>query len=395
MPLFTPPMTHLRAGAVWVTIANWADALAARYGDARVVTSQEHMGADLVRSRASWGSGGGAGAEKRYRLPHVRTLVKDLRWGAWSAFDAIHASRADLSPFEDAPYVWQHHDLFASNGFVAASRLGLPTVLFVDAPQVWEAKRWGVNRPGWGRILEFAGEQHQLSRADLVACVTDEVANQVLAITDGKARVLVTPCTAEIPTLSLREQTRAELGLEGRVVLGWVGSFRPFHNVSMLIRAAKDLTESHEGLTLLLIGDGPTRARCEELATTLGVDCRFTGAVPNADVLGLLQGCDIGVLPSGTGGDFHYSPLKVKEYMAAGLPVVLPRVGEMGRTMTHGEDALLYEPGSESDLTIALKQLLYDRPLRNRLARAATELLRSSFTLGEQLRRIEENLGVS
>lgn len=377
-----------------MTISNWADALSQRYGGARIVTSAGSLSPGETRERA-WTNSASSSVRPQVQRQtsqwerHLKTLAKDARWAAWSLQDARHAAKIDLDPYRGAPFIWQHHDLFARNGFVAASRLRLPVVLFVDAPQVWEARRWGVTRPGWAGALQALAERPQFMGAQLVACVTDEVAAAVQTITRGKGRVLVTPCTANVPAADHREANRSRHDLDGRLVVGWVGSFRRFHHVDMLVRAAAAASVTVPELTLLLIGDGPTREECAALANELNLDCRLVGSVPNTEVTGLLQACDIGVIPSGKEDDFHYSPLKLKEYLAVGLPTIVPSAGEMARTMSEGENTLFYSPGNEQELSSEITRLADDPALRDALSQAGRQLLESDFSIVDQLERIE------
>ena len=386
--LFTPNTSHLRADAVWVTISNWADALAERFGAATVVTPARALSPTEARAVAWSGSGASparGGAPMRTAEVVARQMVKDVRAFVRGVDARRRVGRTDLSAFTGAPYVWQHHDLFHRHGLAAARRLGLPLVLFVDAPQVWESSRWGVSRPGWGRVVERLSERRMFEAADVVACVSDEVADAVRRIAPRQRSVIVTPCTAQEPTESQREANREMLGLGDRFVLGWVGSFRKFHDADLLVDVAASLADVAQGVTLLMVGDGATRELCEGRAAELGVDARFTGAVPNDDVLGLLQACDAGVLPCRGSGEFHYSPLKLKEYLAAGLPTVAPAVGEMARSMTDGVDSLLYQPGDVARIASLVRRLIDEPETAQRIADAGVARLRADFSMGAQL----------
>jgi glycosyltransferase involved in cell wall biosynthesis len=68
---------------------------------------------------------------------------------------------------------------------------------------------------------------------------------------------------------------------------------------------------------------------------------------------------------------FYFSPLKVYEYMAAGLPTVASRVGQLTELITDGMTGLLYAPGDTAALTACLDRLRCDRDLRRCLGRAA------------------------
>jgi glycosyltransferase involved in cell wall biosynthesis len=69
---------------------------------------------------------------------------------------------------------------------------------------------------------------------------------------------------------------------------------------------------------------------------------------------------------------FYWSPLKMFEYMASGLPVVAPAVARIPRLVEHGREGLLYDPEDGSALARVLEQLT-DRELRARLGAAARE----------------------
>ena len=94
--------------------------------------------------------------------------------------------------------VWQHHDLFQSPGQAISRRHRCPLVSFVDAPLVWEARRWGVARPGWGRLVERYGEWPQLRASDVVACLSDEVAHEVVRLGVPRERIVFSPTAVDV-----------------------------------------------------------------------------------------------------------------------------------------------------------------------------------------------------
>lgn len=407
VPLVAPSPEQLRAGAVWVTISNWADALSQRYGAAEIVTPASIMTPADARHGAFQTQGPGSpqpqtnpnspasGPSARSRSGLLlRTGAKDVRWAMWAQHASRRIRRLEVSRYRSTPYVWQHHDLFERPGFGLARTLDVPLVLFVDAPQVWEARRWGVSRPGWGRVVERIGETPQFCQADLVACVSSEVAEEVSRLSAGRARVLVTPCTSPIPPTDERDEVRRSLGLDGQLVIGWVGSFRRFHHADMVVRAANELSAHRSDVVLLMVGDGPTRADCQQLAADLGLTALFTGTVQNDQVPGLLQACDIGVVPAASGDSFHYSPLKLKEYLAAGLATVVPSSGEMARLFDDGVETLMFPAGDLNAMTAQLSRLAEDPGLRSAVAVAGSARLSESFSMPSQLEAVEIELGL-
>jgi glycosyltransferase involved in cell wall biosynthesis len=103
----------------------------------------------------------------------------------------------------------------------------------------------------------------------------------------------------------------------------------------------------------------------------LSGDAHFTGAVPPHEVPRLLAGMDAAVAPYSGRGSFYFSPLKVYEYMAAGLPVVASRLGQLDGLIGHGVTGLLCPPDDAGALAGALARLRSAPDLRRRLGEAA------------------------
>jgi glycosyltransferase involved in cell wall biosynthesis len=126
-----------------------------------------------------------------------------------------------------------------------------------------------------------------------------------------------------------------------------------------------------------IIGDGPGRPDLERLAAQLGVDAEFTGAVLPESVPRLLHECDAAAAPypqPEPGQDHYFSPLKVYEYLAAGMPVIATSVGQIPSIIEQERTGLMVPAGDPAAFAAALNRLAADAPLRERLgtqARAA------------------------
>jgi glycosyltransferase involved in cell wall biosynthesis len=356
--------------AAWVSAAGWASALRRILGQVWVVTPGGVMEPDELRRRASVETlASGSGSSWQQRVPVVaKTAVKDAR--EWRRARSFHID--PHGPWRDAEVscVWQRHELFHSAGARLAEELGVPSIVFVPAPLVWQARQWGVRRPGWSRWIERTGERSPLRRADVVACGSEAVAEQVRRIGVDDRRIVITPTGAD-PELFRgdpdREATRRRLGLEHRFVIGWVGSFRRFHALELAVDAVAGLDEA----TLLLVGDGPERSRVEQLAAERGVALVCTGTVPHDDVPEYLAAMDVALVLASGEGPFHYSPLKLAEYLAAGLPVVAPRAGALTTQLHDRVDSVLVHAGDPDELADALRWLRDDAGARERIGREA------------------------
>jgi glycosyltransferase involved in cell wall biosynthesis len=407
--LLMPAPAVVTAGpvSVWITAAGWQAACVRRYGAAWLVTPDGVFDSESASQRASRPARGQRpGSALRRVLPRAlvdvaataRKDVRDFARAATFARAALHG------PWSQSPdqlkFIWQHHELFQCAGFVARRRFRRPVVLFVDAPVVWEAARWGVRRPGWGRPLELLGESPQLRHADIVACVSEEVADSARRLGAAPERTIVTPCAVDATKFSpsvCGDAVRQRHGLEGRDVVGWIGSFRRFHGVDLLLHALSRVTKDarREGRSPpvgLFVGDGLERQQLEGLARSLEVDVRFTGLIEHATVPEYLRAMDIAVVVNPATAPFHYSPLKLREYMSSGLAVIAPDSGQVSEVIDSGVTGLLCEAGSVDALQHALERLLRNPEQRSTLGAAARRVIETTGSWDVQLDRVIQRL---
>ncbi|MGH8983257.1 MAG: polysaccharide biosynthesis protein [Acidimicrobiia bacterium] len=381
--------------AAWVSTAGWASAARRVLGEAWIATSSGLVDPEEARRRASHpGLSAPAAPTVRRRVPTVaKTAIKDARqWLRARQFRLdVNGSWRD----RDLVFVWQRHDMFHTAGIDLARALGIPSVLFVPAPLVWEARQWGVRRPGWSSWLERVAEAPALRGADLVACGSELVAEQVQRCGTRPERILVTPTGVDLELFASHSDDagplRARLGLTDRFVVGWVGSFRHFHALGQAVHAVAEVDDA----ALLLVGDGPERARIERMAEDRGVTVVATGTRPYADLPAYLAAMDVALVLARSGDAFHYSPLKVAEYLAAGVPVVAPHVAQFTDRLIDGHDALLVPPGDIGALAAVLRKLHDDPGLRTRLGVAARASAEAHWSWDHQVERLVAALGVS
>jgi glycosyltransferase involved in cell wall biosynthesis len=241
-------------------------------------------------------------------------------------------------------------------------------------------------------LVERTGEQPAFRDATLLACGTQDVAEQVVRLGGAPEKILVTPTGVDLDLFDSAPDggsVRRDLGLDGRFVVGWVGSFRRFH----AIENAVDAVARVDGATLLLVGDGPERPAVEALARERRVDAVFTGTAPHAALPSYLAAMDVAVVTASAQRSFHYSPLKLAEYLAAGRCVVAPSIGQIAERLTDGVDAVLYPAGDDRALAAALQRLRDDPSRRADLGRGARASAVRSWSWDTQIERIVGALG--
>lgn len=156
--------------------------------------------------------------------------------------------------------------------------------------------------------------------------------------------------------------------------LGYVGALAPENGLEGLLEALARMP----GARLLLIGGGrPAYVKgLQELAGRVGVAGRveFSGAVDFCQVRPLLRRCRVGLVPlsrrQGPEKRQFASPLKLVEWMAAGVPVAATAVPSVCQFAVHERNCLLVAPEAPAALAAAAAQLLADPALATTLAQA-------------------------
>ena len=258
------------------------------------------------------------------------------------AQQAASASVSDMVRAGGYDLVYERYSLFST----VIAECGVPGILEVNAPLIDEQR---THRMLVDEQAADAALQEQVQAALATICVSDPVRDWVIARTEGM-RVFTVPNGVNVHRITPQPES------PGAPVVTFVGTLKPWHGVDVLLRAR---AQAHKDWQLRIIGDGPMRAELDDLARSLGIDVDFRGAVAPDAIPQHMAGTAIGVAPypaMDTDSDQYFSPLKVYEYMAAGLPVVASRVGQLPEIM--GESAYLVPPSDPEALAEALDALV-------------------------------------
>lgn len=284
------------------------------------------------------------------------TLVAD---GGEPARAAILAKNAadPAAPFDA---VYERLALFATGASRAARELAIPHVLEVNAPLADEASLW--RGLGDKAVAAKEAEAAVIASADAVLPVSTALARHAVRLGAASGRVRVVPNAVDPALFSPAPRAPRRAGEPFTV--GFVGSLKPWHGLDLLARTLE--LAARAGLAhwrARVVGDGPGRESLELRLASFGFGperAAFTGAVPHESVPKEMALFDAAVVPYEDLPGFYFSPLKLYEALASGVPVVATDSGDVADALDGGRLGSLVPPGNANALFEALRAIDLD-----------------------------------
>jgi glycosyltransferase involved in cell wall biosynthesis len=311
--------------------------------------------------------------------------------------DTLEAETARVLAGRTPSFVYQRYSLNNYTGLRIARKAGVPLVIEYNGSEIWMSRHWG--RPLKHEALSERIERLNLHAADLVVVVSRAMKDEIVARGVEASRVLVNPngvdpdrYSPDVDGTSVREK----YGLQKTIVIGFIGTFGPWHGAETLARAYVALRSTHPALApavrLLMIGAGATLAEVRRILSEGGAldSTVFTGLVPQEDGATYLAACDVLVsphVPNPDGTPFFGSPTKLFEYMAMGKGIVASRLDQIGEVLDDMTSALLVPPGDVDALAAGIARLAADPALRTRLGAEARRVVLERYSWREHTRR--------
>jgi len=248
-------------------------------------------------------------------------------------------------------------------------RYGIPVVYEVRA--LWEdaAAANGAAPEGGPRYrLSRAVETHALKRVDAVTTICEGLRREIIGRGVPAAKVTVIPNAVDVARFVARdvrdEALARALGLAGRTVLGFLGSFYPYEGLDLVIAALPEVLRAMPETVLLLVGGGPAEDELRALARRLGVGERviFAGRVPQGEIARYYGLVDLLVYPRHSMRLTELvTPLKPLEAMAQKRAFLASDVGGHRELVRDGETGFLFRAGDRADLARKIVSILAAR----------------------------------
>ncbi|HZO25937.1 MAG TPA: glycosyltransferase family 4 protein, partial [Chloroflexota bacterium] len=228
-------------------------------------------------------------------------------------------------------------------------------------------------------------------QADLLLPLTQacaEILQEAYRVPPEKIAVVPDATTPPVGLLPARDA--------GSRTVVYAGQLYPWKGVDTLLRATALLPEAR----LVVLGgrgspDDPDLVACRQVVCDLGISDRvdFRGFVPHGEVRATIAGAGAAVLPlpDNLMARYFTSPLKLFDYMAAGVPIVASDLPTVREVLADGDNALLVAPGDPDGLAAAIRRLLVNPGLADRLRRTAFDQV-NAYTWDARAARILEAL---
>ena len=290
--------------------------------------------------------------------------------GEFAQMRATTARLAEVAADKKPDIIHAHSP--ALNGVPAlrvGRRLGLPVVYELRA--FWEdaAVDHGTAIEGGPRYRAVrALESYVVRRAGRITVICEGIRGELMSRGVSDDRITVIPNAVDVerfpPDIPHNDVLAAELGLQGKTVLGFLGSFYGYEGLPFLVGALAKAVEVYPDLVLLLVGGGPDEDRIKSEVARLGLQDAviMTGRVPQSEVTRYYSLVDVLVYPRLPKRITELvTPLKPLEGMAQRKLVLASDVGGHKELIDDGETGYLFRAADADSLVARLGDVLAAR----------------------------------
>ncbi|MFZ5652159.1 MAG: glycosyltransferase family 4 protein [Bacillota bacterium] len=270
-------------------------------------------------------------------------------------------------------------------GRLAALLAGVPAVVMTLHNSIVFSSRGSL----WKNTIYTKGERILSCLTDRYIAVSGDLAGEITArsrVSPGKVTVIYNGINGYHfgfpPDRRYLERTTGIPA--GHKVVGTVARLAPQKAVGDFIKAASILSRL-EGVSFLVVGDGPLREELERESRELSLSGRLFFAGERRDVDRIMPCLDVFVLTSLSEG----LPLALLEAMGSGCPVVATRVGGVPEVVSDGVSGLLLEPGDVPGIARSIEMLICNREKSRQMGTEGKKMLAESFTAGKMASAIE------
>ena len=239
------------------------------------------------------------------------------------------------------------------------------------------------NRTPWRhRVCHWLNRRALRWGATHLIAVSSEIAREMERVAPGRVSVVHNSVRLDHPQAatdcaSLRRSLR--IPPQDRVV-GAIGRLVPVKGMDLFLECAGELLRARKDLSFLIVGDGPERARLEQLVRSANLTGKVVFAGYQEDIHSFLSLVDVLVIPSRHEG----IPTVLLEALAHGTPVVATQVGGIPEVVQDRVNGLLVPSAAPSVWSGAILSLLDDPEIAARLGARGQAQVAERWTIDRQ-----------
>ena len=325
-----------------------------------------------------------------FRRPKQERVIEDL----------VDRIRPDAIQVYDLPQ--------CRSAILVAKRRGIPVVVdfeerFPEKVLLWrKIGGWQgfKNRflLGFKRWREY--EMEVMKQADHVICVDPLTWEKYLRYEADMEKMHIIPNTVllkEFDSQPVKEEIVQRY--QGRFVIGYMGGFQPCRGLELALRAMPLIRKEAPNALLLMVGRGTIDHQLRQLATSLNLGdmVEFTGWRPYEEMRSYMEASDIGIMPLEHVAQYEPTRgIKLFEYMAVRLPILVSDCEGQKRLMEETEAGLVFRAGDVDDYAQKVIQLARDAELRKRLGENGRRAVETKYnwemSAGPELAAIYDDL---
>jgi len=285
----------------------------------------------------------------------------------WAIVNSLSA-RLDEIIAEIKPDVLHAHSP-ALNGLAAikaGKKHNIPVVY--ECRAFWEdaAVDHGTTKEGSLRYrITKALETYVFKKVQAVTCICEGLRQDIANRGIVENKITVIPNAVNIEKFPFGqpadEKLKRQLDLQGKTVLGFIGSFYAYEGIPLILDALPKILKQQHDTRLLLVGGGPQEEIIKDKVKELKLEAYviFTGRVPHDQVQDYYNLVDIFVYPRlAMRLTELVTPLKPLEAMAQGRLVIASDVGGHKELITDKENGVLFKANDKDALAISVLDLL-------------------------------------
>jgi PEP-CTERM/exosortase A-associated glycosyltransferase len=316
--------------------------------------------------------GGDAPLEEIHGIPHFRTppltgkqlpLLREIR-----LMRALER-RVAVAIREWKPDIVHAHSpmLIGHPALWAARRAGLPLVY--EVRDLWEnasVDRGKFKEDSLPYRAAAGAETLVFKRADAVVTICQALRDAIAPRVRDQDALYVVANGVDSDKFVPRDDpasARERWGLQGKTILGYVGTFQPYEGLETLIEAMGTIARDVPGAHLVITGAGGQEEQLKAYARDKSLEhlVTFTGRVPHDQVFDIYAMASLMAYPRiRTRTTELTTPLKPLEAMSMARPVIVSDVPAMGELVREGETGFVFRAGDSGDLAAKCVAILKD-----------------------------------